>query len=147
MDFFDPNTWEPNTHEYRIYGDDYANEYALVDEIDYHHLVQWRWKIKASRGGRKHYLARSYTTIIGEDYKDETGKRKQQRITSTLFLHTEVMERTGIPRPNTNEKLVVDHANGDGFDCRRKNLRWATLTFNNRNRFGSHEKTLFEDVA
>ena len=29
-DFFDPNTWEKDNYEYRVYADDYANDYAIV---------------------------------------------------------------------------------------------------------------------
>lgn len=50
--------------EYRIYADDYANEYAVVDQVDYQYLVQWRWKIKQSKSHKstikpKRYLART----------------------------------------------------------------------------------------
>ena len=149
IEFFDPNTWAKDDHEYRIYADDYANDYAIVDAIDYHYLVQWRWKISPSRiwpGTKKPkiYLGRAVPTIVGPDIY-ENGKRRQQRVTSTVYLHKVVMERKGTPRPNTNKHLIVDHANSDGLDCRRDNLRWATISFNNKNRHGVHERTLFEE--
>jgi hypothetical protein len=147
-DFFDPNTWDQEPFEYRIYADDYANDYAIVDQIDYQYLVQWRWKICLSRQWagtkrRKAYLSRAVPTIIGKDYYED-GKRFQCRRTSTIYLHRIVIERAEIPKPNTNKKLIVDHANGDGFDCRRKNLRWTTISFNNMNLYGSHEHQLIE---
>jgi hypothetical protein len=152
LDFFDPNNWQQNNYEHRVYADDYANQYAIVDEIDYQYLVQWRWKIsvsKASAGAkrRKAYLARAVPMIVGKDYKDENGKRHQQRITSTVYLHKIVMERSGIVKPNTNKELIVDHANGNGFDCRRKNLRWATRSFNSKNINGCHEYMLIEEFS
>ena len=151
LELFDPNTWEQDNHEYRIYADDYANEYAIVDQCDYQYLIQWRWKLKESRiwpGTKKPkvYLARSTTEIIGKDsYED--GKRIQNRVTRTIFLHTAVIERTNRPKPNTNCKLIVDHANVNGFDCRRNNLRWATISFNNKNINGSHARMLIEEHA
>lgn len=147
-DIFDPNIWDLyNNLEYRVYADDYANDWALVDQIDYQYLIQWRWKLCKSKARSKNvkmYLGRAVPTILGPDtYVD--GKRIQNRVTSTVYLHRVVMERKGVPQPKTNQKLIVDHANGNGFDCRRKNLRWATIAFNNMNRFGSHERTLFDE--
>lgn len=151
VDIFDPNTWELyNDWEFRVYSDDYANEWAIVDQIDYQHLVQWRWRIKPSRvwnGTKKpkKYLFRAGHESLGPSSKDEDGKIIRNRIVSSIYLHTVVMERTGIAKPKTNQKLIVDHANGKEFDCRRKNLRWATISFNNKNRFGSHERTFFDE--
>jgi hypothetical protein len=149
-DFLDPNTWKLDNYDYRIYADDYANDYAIVDQIDYQFLIQWRWKICLSKPSREYgvkkrkpYLSRSVPTIVGKDYYED-GKRYQNRIVSTIYLHRVVMDRTGIQQPKTNKKLIVDHRNGNEFDCRRQNLRWATLGFNNKNRFGSHEYMLEE---
>lgn len=140
-------SWCIEDFEHRIYADDYANDYAVVDQIDYQFLVQWRWRLKASRihkGTKKPkvYLARSTVEIIGKDYKDEQGKRKQQRIVRTYFLHTAIMERSGVEKPKTNSRIIVDHADGDSFNCRRSNLRYTTISFNNKNRYGSHEHVL-----
>ena len=143
VDFLDPNTWVKEDYEFRIYGDDYENIFAVVDEIDYHYLIQWRWKPSYSRVHKgtkkpKIYLCRAAPEIIGPDiYID--GKRTQQRIVRSLYLHTVVMNRTNIPKPKTNKTIIVDHANGDGLNCRRNNLRYATVSFNNKNLFGSHE--------
>jgi hypothetical protein len=131
LDLDDPNNWELDW-ECRIYADDYANQYAIVDAIDYQYLVQWRWKIKKSRTWNntkkpKLYLARTGSETIG--YK--------QTIESTIYLHQVVIERKGDAKPNTNMKIIVDHADGDGFNCRRQNLRYATISFNNKNRFGA----------
>lgn len=148
LDFFDPNTWEFEDYEYRVYADNNANDYAVVDQIDYQFLIQWCWKLKQSRVHKgtkkpKIYLARSDSEFLGADeYID--GKRIRNRITRTVYLHTVVMERTGIPKPKTNKQIIVDHADGDGFNCRRSNLRWATISFNNKNRFGVLEKEFFD---
>lgn len=140
-DFWDPNTWEAEDKEYRIYGDDYETVYALVDPIDYHYLIQWRWKPKQSRISKgtkkpKVYLCRAVPEIIGPD-RYENGKRYQTRVTRTVYLHTVVAERANLPKPQTNKQLIVDHRNGDGLDCRRSNLRYATQSFNARNIHGN----------
>lgn len=152
LDFLDPNNWVFNNHEFRIYADDYANDYALVDQEDYSFLIQWRWKPKTSKVHKgtkkpKIYLCRSVSEILGEDTYAEDGKRIRNRYTQTLYLHEVVMERSGKSKPKTNKKLIIDHANGDGFDCRRRNLRWATISFNNKNVFGSHELEMDLDLG
>lgn len=146
LDDFDPNTWT-EVWEYRIYADDYANQYAIVDKEDYQYLIQWRWKLKESKayGNNipKVYLARSGHETTGPITYIE-GKRKQNRVCSTIFLHQEVMKRKGTLKPESDKKLIIDHANSDGLDCRRDNLRWATVSFNNKNKFGKCELTLFD---
>jgi hypothetical protein len=47
--------------------------------------------------------------------------------TSRLYLHRYVM---GL---EPGDSAIVDHRNGNGLDCRRENLRLATITQNNRN--------------
>ena len=131
LDDWDPNILFNQAYEHRVYADDYANDYAVVDQIDYQYLIQWRWKLKKSKGEKKIYLARS----------GHEGTR-EGRICSTIFLHTEVMKRKGDPIPKTNKKIIVDHADSEGFNCKRDNLRYATLSFNRMNRHGSLEKLL-----
>jgi hypothetical protein len=147
MDFFDPSTWEDDQYEYRIYADDYANDYAIVDQIDYQFLVQWRWRLKPSRIHKgtkrvKSYLARVGHEQIGTD-QYEDGIRLRSRIQSTIFLHTIVMQRKGIVKPKTNKRIIVDHADGNERNCRRNNLRYTTISFNNMNINGSHHHSMF----
>lgn len=118
-DLFDPRDWpDPADYEHRVYADERATAWAIVDAIDYEWAVQWRWSIKWSRGGRKFYLRRAGS--------DRTGACRVQR---TIWLHVEIMKRTGIAPPSPAHTMV-DHRNGDAMFCRRRNLRWATPSMN-----------------
>lgn len=120
---FDPNTWRPSEHEFRIYGDDRLTTWAFVDAEDYWHFSRWLWRpTKPSvEHRRKVYMRR---TSHGGRY--------------TFYLHVEIMNR--IAEPPTPAHVIVDHKNGRGLDCRRSNLRWATVSENNRNLFGSYAR-------
>lgn len=123
---WDPNTWSIPDHEFRIYGDERATTWAVVDEIDYHWAIQWRWNILTMHGGiriPKPYLRRSRGEWQG-------SLRLRQ---DTLLLHVEIMKRTGVPPPSPKHRLV-DHKNRDSLNCRRVNLHWVTHSMNNLNR-------------
>ena len=119
-DLFDPNTWDLD-YEHRVYGDDRAELWAIVDEDDYAWALQWSWSPKWSRGGRKVYLRR---------VSHEGGRIN--RIQRTVWLHIEVMRRTGIEPPSP-EHTMVDHHNRDSLNCRRENLQWVTPSMNRQN--------------
>lgn len=135
LDFWNPNNWPAlfGGHEHRIYGCERLSIWSIVDEEDYAHCVQWLWLPKKSRGGNKVYLKRNLQSGYGRE-----GRTRHSR-----YLHTEVMLRTGIEPPSPLH-TIVDHRNGNGMDCRRANLRWATPTMNARNRFGSHSHEIIE---
>jgi hypothetical protein len=133
-DPFDPSEWDvPDTHTHCIYTDDRAQCWAVVDYEDYLWAVQWKWKLKAARGGRKFYVCRTAS------FKDSTGKWRD----STWFLHVEIMKRTGIQKP-TPFHDITDHRDGVSLNCRRYNLRWATASMNRRNINGQHPIDLLE---
>ena len=129
MDFFNPTLWLPCGHEHRIYGDDNAQTWAVVDAEDYAYLARWRWSWKVSRGGSKRYLRRNLQV-------SEPNWRENGRVQKTLFLHTVVILRSGREKP-TPEHHIPDHLDGDETNCRRSNLDWATYSMNSLNRFGS----------
>ena len=51
-----------------------------------------------------------------------------------IWLHKEILRRVGPPPSPAH--TVGDHMNGNSLDNRRSNLRWATVTENNRNKYG-----------
>lgn len=79
---------------------------ALVDDEDYEDASRFSWFALAN--GRVTYAARH-------------GEGRQ-----TVYMHNSVLgSRAG---------FQVDHANGNGLDNRRMNLRWATKVEQGRNR-------------
>lgn len=69
---------------------------AIVDDADYAYLNQFKWYVMATGPHRKLYAAR---WINGQN----------------LYMHVDIMNVVG-----------VDHANGNGLDNCRSNLRVAT---------------------
>lgn len=53
--------------------------------------------------------------------KDDTYK------TETIYLHKRIAEKF-IPKPESEERLIVRVVNGNKLDCRVKNLEWATMS-------------------
>ncbi len=78
---------------------------ALVDDEDYEWLSQWKWYVR--KYGNTYYVIRDIW---------QNGKRKSIR-----------MHRIILRSPQGKE---IDHANGDGLDNRRGNLRVCTHSQN-----------------
>jgi hypothetical protein len=121
QDFWNPNTWDLSSPEYRIYGNNDCTIWAVVDEEDYQWASQWMWSCMVSRHGLI-YLRRTLTIT-------ENGKRRYE----PFYLHVGVMQRTGI-EPESPKHVLVDHKDRDTLNCRRINLRWATYKMNANNR-------------
>lgn len=93
---------------------------AVVDETDYPLVCQHHWSAHFRPCGHGYY-ARS--TVNG---------RK-------VFMHNLLM--------GESPGLQVDHANGNGLDNRRCNLRWATGSQNQRNIKGGRGRSLYKGVS
>lgn len=108
----------------RIYAPD-GELFALVDEIDFAWVVQWRWTPHWSRGGTKVYMRRTGSEKL------QVGTRTVRfRRYFTIWLHREVLIRSD-KLPPSPLHVLADHENGDELDCRRDNLRWFTHDENN----------------
>lgn len=129
-DMWDPNTWDLTDPVRRIYLDDKADLFCLVDEVDYLWALQWRWQPKRHYRTKKIYACR--TTRYG------------QGANFSVYLHIEIHKRAGVEKPTEHHKLV-DHRDGHERNCRRENLRWATHSMNARNIRGSMPHDLIED--
>jgi hypothetical protein len=115
----------PSDHEHRVYADDQAALWVVVDAEDYSHFSRWRWQPCWDRTGRKLYLRR---TVAGRH----------------IYLHKEILRRAK-GEPPTPGHHIADHRNGMERDCRRANLRWATVSMNRRNRYGAAMQELGYD--
>lgn len=111
----------------RIYDTD-LERFAVVDEEFYSRLITSRgrsgriigrlWRIKPphpNRNGQKKYFV---TT---------SGWRKRE----AKFLHIMVMELSGV-KPPSRRHVLVNHIDGDEWNCRLSNLEWATAVRNRR---------------
>lgn len=129
---FDPRQWADGD-EYRIYGDDRGEMFALVDGCFFVQLVAYKWSPKWSKRGKKVYLRRVVQETWGtQEQCPDTGQLLRYRTQRTLFLHHAVLKLAGVEPPSPKHTLV-DHRNGDGLDCRKANLRWATPSQNAKN--------------
>lgn len=87
---------------------------ALIDECDGNHVLAHRW------------IARPVEQIRGENWYAFRTARSPCGRKITLYLHRVVL--------NAGPGSLVDHIDGDGLNCRRANLRFATRALNNVNR-------------
>jgi hypothetical protein len=99
-------------------------KYAIVDDEDYHWLSQFKWH--AVPGARTWYAARN-------GVPDENGKRLQICMHQLLYFNGE----------------EVDHADGNGLDNRKSNLRFATKNQNqwNKRKACGHSSSSFKGVT
>jgi hypothetical protein len=82
---------------------------AIVDDCDYEYLSQFKWRAKVS--------ANTCYAVRWTPYVD--GKRV------FMAMHREIL--------NAPKGMDVDHANGNGLDNRRENIRLCSKAENNCN--------------
>ena len=91
---------------------------ALIDSCDQELASKFLWRLqKHSRMETKFYAE----AAIPEDVRHLVNSNKKR-----TSLHRVIL--------NPPDGLQVDHANGDGLDCRRRNIRIATISQNTSNR-------------
>ncbi len=86
---------------------------AIVDDEDYDPVASHKW----------------YFMSVG--YAARTAREDGRRV--EIFMHREIMQ--------AQRGELVDHKDGDGLNCRRKNMRIATKSQNNSNRGKSRINT------
>ena len=87
---------------------------ALVDDCDYDYLMQWKWHFVRTAHSRTGYAAS----------KQRTGRKQH-----AVYMHRLVAEQNGLPTASKQ----IDHADGDGLNNSRSNLRLATTSQNQAN--------------
>jgi len=83
--------------------------FAIVDPVDYPHLIKYKWRLCRTKGKHTLYAERSI--------------RKANGKFSRLLMHRQLI-------PDVPAGFVIDHINGSGLDNRRANLRLATVAQN-----------------
>ncbi len=89
-------------------------KYAVIDDEDYDWLAKWKWHAHQ-------YCGRWYA--LRTVYLGGGRKHRENRI---IRMHREIL--------NTPQGMETDHANGNGLDNRRSNLRICTRSQNAANR-------------
>lgn len=95
--------------------------WAKVDEIDFAEARKYIWHAFITGTGKSRTYAASMMGIPGGFY---------------MLLHRLVMQNSGAASA-LDTRLDIDHINGDGLDCSRKNLRLVTRSQNLYNRRAS----------
>lgn len=85
--------------------------FALVDDMDFEYLNQWKWHYNKGRGQGRAQRSTSRKSIEGK---------------TSIFMHRIIM--------NVPKDMQIDHKNGNGLDNRKENLRVCTNMENNRNK-------------
>lgn len=97
---------------------------ALVDDDDYERLAPLKWQAAKKRADKSWYARHGYYDPRPDDHTH----------TSVVPMHRFIL---GV----TDRRVQVDHKNGDGLDNRRENLRLATVSQNQQNRFAHGRAT------
>ena len=96
-----------------------SSRVALIDDSDLLRISKYQWSI---------------------DQRKHTAYAKAHpRDSSPIYLHRTVMSA----KPGQQ----IDHANGDGLDCRRINLRLCTSTQNRQNQRKTRGKSKYSQIT
>ena len=87
-----------------------GGEFAMVDDADYDHLSQWKWKAKEDKGNL--YACRRFKT--------DSGKSK------SILMHREILKAP--------PGAIIDRKDGNGLNNQRENIRLCSYEQNAMNR-------------
>jgi hypothetical protein len=120
--------------------------FAVVDPLIYYDLIKYKWRVCKTKGKRTLYAERSICktktenqkllpfspssdslsatryTLSADRHFHRTMNHKQRKW-SRLLMHKQIMG-------DVPSGCLIDHANNDGLDNRRANLRIATVAQN-----------------
>lgn len=114
------------------YLDDHASAFCVVDDADRDWALRWNWRLVWSNRWRT--TPKPYVTRVTN--KPGTSKTKGNNINLTIYMHVEICTMAWGPPPNSWQ-ILADHKDGNSFNNRRSNLRWASYSQNRRNLFGA----------
>lgn len=147
---FDPRSWTIEKDDDVCYLNlsNRIDCYCKLDRIDYEWAKRWLWCHTYGSGT----MNLDTWTI---DRPDAIYARRSIPIEGFLssgrqrygneFLHLSILNRI-CPRPVW--ATCGDHIDGDSLNNRRRNLRWATTTMNNKNRKGTaYREQLLREYA
>ena len=99
-----------------------ANKAVIVDDTVYQYLTTNEY-LKNLNFDKNLRLHSSGYAVFQKAWRQKEGDYR----TETIYLHKRIAEKF-IPKPESEEKLIVRVINGNKLDCRMKNLEWATMS-------------------
>lgn len=104
----------------------YPGVFAMVDDADFEALNQWKWS--AEKRGNRFYAIRQ---VIGAK-----GKK------TTVRMHREIVKAI----VKASDGFEVDHADGNGLNNQRENLRACSNSENQQNRTSARGSSAYKGV-
>lgn len=108
-------------------------KFAKVDDEDYEKFRNYSWCYAIGKHNNCGYAMRTV--------RKGPGKTPNSAITETFRMHREIMECT------PNDGVIIDHADGDGLNNQRSNLRKSTRSQNAANRVRAFGKSKYLGVS
>jgi hypothetical protein len=99
-----------------------ANKSVIIDDY-VHQYFDKDLYLKSLNFEKNLRLHSSGYAVFQKAWKQKDGSYK----TETIYLHKRIAEKF-IPKPESEDKLIVRVINGNKLDCRIKNLEWATMS-------------------
>lgn len=95
---------------------------CLVSAEDYEWAMQWKWRYKLDKRGKKYYAVRH-----GRVYKRGPVPSCKQ---VDFYLHKQILKHRMKKRPRTRAHKIGDHGDGNSLNNCQYNLAWVTASKN-----------------